>query len=253
MYTHTQGNGTDVVLLHGWGMHGDIWFNIAAQLAKTFRVTTVDLPGHGRSQTEKSEHNFINLTNKVVDATPQPAVWIGWSLGGMIAMRAAIDHPELITKLVLIASTPKFVASGGWPHAMAPEVLESFAQDLEQDYRGTLLRFLSLQTRGSQQARQDMRQLRERLFCHGEPDIAALRIGLQLLRETNLTTEITRIRCPALLIMGDKDMLTPPGSGEKTVQLLADGRLQIIPGAGHAPFLSHPQQVIESITTFIHE
>ena len=68
-----------------------------------------------------------------------------------------------------------------------------------------------------------------------------------------MRAEIANIRCPTLLLMGEKDMLTPAQAGEETVRMLTHGHLKIISGAGHAPFLSHPEQLIESITTFIHE
>ena len=136
LFTEALGDGPDLVLLHGWGMHSGILREAAVKLAGHFHITLVDLPGHGRSGPPESEAAFElgALAEQVLEAVPDGAVWLGWSLGGMVAMAAAAMAPERLKGLVLVGASPRFVQDRGWEHAMDPEVLEAFWGDLQRNY-----------------------------------------------------------------------------------------------------------------------
>ncbi len=241
-------------MLHGWGMHSAIWGECVARLAKHYRITLVDLPGHGRSPpSPENMDSLSSLSAAVAEVVPPRAVWLGWSLGSLLALRAALDFPEQVSGLVLVAASACFVQRPGWPWAQAAEILEGFAADLRRDHRGVLLRFLALQSRGSDSARRQLRTLRERLFLHGEPDSKALGAGLQLLRGSDLREELPSIGQPALLIAGGNDALVPPEALVWLADRLPDGHLEMFSGAGHAPFLSHPERFCEMVEIFVNE
>ena len=250
LYTETAGNGPDLILIHGWGLHSGIWNGFASRLESHFRVTRVDLPGHGRSDWQGAA-SLDEWVNAVLAAVPSPAIWLGWSLGGLVAMRAALLAPGRVAALVTIASSPCFVRRPGWQSAMLPSLLETFSTELQQDYARTLNRFLSLQVRGSEHASTVLKTLRSTLLVHGEPDAAGLSAGLELLRTTDLRRELGEITCRTLLLMGERDTLVPQGAGPGTAALLSDVQLVVIEGAGHAPFLAAPEMVAERIINFV--
>jgi pimeloyl-[acyl-carrier protein] methyl ester esterase len=239
LWHERQGSGPDLVLVHGWGMHGGIWGDLPAHLAKHFQVTILDLPGHGRSREVSSDLSLAAFTDRVAELCPTPAIWLGWSLGGLIALNAALRHPQTVAQLVLVGATPKFVQAPDWPHAMPAEVFADFARSLTLDYRATLLRFLSLQVSGNESARALLKQLRADMFAHGEPQAAALAAGLAMLEQTDLRARLAESRVPALVVHGSHDRLAPPAAGEYLAAQLPTARLLHIEGAGHAPFLSH--------------
>ncbi|MCL4316289.1 MAG: alpha/beta fold hydrolase, partial [Gammaproteobacteria bacterium] len=142
-----------MVLLHGWGLNSAVWQDTAQELTREFRVTVLDLPGHGRSShtgpCHTDSYGLPQLAQELVQHAPPQAVWVGWSLGGMAALHIAVHYPQRVKKLVLVASTPKFSASPGWAHGIEPEELAQFAEELRADYRKTIQRFLALQLRGS--------------------------------------------------------------------------------------------------------
>ena len=249
LYTETAGNGPDLVLIHGWGLHSGIWDGFAPLLETSFRVTRVDLPGHGRSDWQ-GETSLDEWVDAVLAAVPIPAVWLGWSLGGLVAMRAALMAPGHVAALVTLASSPCFVRRSGWQSAMLPALLETFSAELQQDYAGTLNRFLSLQVRGSEHASNVLKTLRSTLLAHGEPDAAGLSAGLEMLRTTDLRNGLGEIACRTLLLMGERDTLVPQSAGSETAALLAEAQLAVIEGAGHAPFLAAPERVAERIKIF---
>jgi pimeloyl-[acyl-carrier protein] methyl ester esterase len=250
IYSQTTGSGPDLVLIHGWGLHGGIWDEFVPLLETDFRVTCVDLPGHGRSEWQ-GETTLDAMVDALLDAVPHPAAWLGWSLGGLLASRAALRRPARVNALVMLASTPCFVRKPGWQPAMLPALLETFAADLQADYSRTLNRFLSLQVRGSVDANQALKTLRGKLLAHGEPSTAALQAGLDILRTADLREQVCRIHCPVMLLMGERDMLVPVGAGRESLHLFSAARLEVIKGAGHAPFIAQPEIVAGLVQHFL--
>ncbi len=252
LHVESRGRGRDLVMLHGWGMHSGVWGTCHERLASRYRVTLVDLPGHGRSSFSGAEMRTLSsLAAAIAEVVPAGAIWLGWSLGGMVALRAATDLGKRVAGLVVVATNPSFVRRSGWPWAQEAEVLDGFARDLEREYRGLLLRFLALQTRGSEGAHPQLRILRKQLFSYGKPDLRALAAGLELLKRCDLRRELSTLALPALVVAGSNDTLVPAEAAVRLAGLLANARLEVIAGAGHAPFLSHPDSFCEQVEAFI--
>ena len=135
--------------------------------------------------------------------------------------------------------------------ACSPEVLDTFTQGLAGDYRATVQNFLALQTRGDERARETLRLLRSKLASHGEPDPRALRAGLEILRNADLRDDLPRIAAPALVIAGEHDRLTPASAGRELAAALPTARFRLVERSGHAPFLSHPGEVLAEVTGFL--
>lgn len=253
VYFEQTGTGPDVVLIHGWGLHAGIFDDLVDQLASNYRVTTVDLPGHGRSATPDHNFDLDKTADVLAKINSKPAVWLGWSLGALVAMNVANRHAAAVKALVLVSATPRFVKGEDWPHAMGLETLEGFAAGLTEDYQATLNRFLSLQIGKEKNSRELIRRLREQLFIHGEPDPIALAGGLDILRETDLRPQLATIEQPALVINGGRDRLTPPAAGEYLANSLVHGQFCLFEDAGHAAFLSHSQEFTTRLNEFLNE
>src|SRR5471030_1444244 len=137
MHVKVAGSGPDLVLLHGWGMNADVWDEVTALLARQFRVHCVELPGHGRSPV-CAPYTLDALAAMLAAACASRATVCGWSLGGQLAMRWALMNPAQVERLVLIASTPRFVRGPGWESGMEPAVLDAYVHDLAHDPHGAL-------------------------------------------------------------------------------------------------------------------
>lgn len=249
LHIESLGCGPDVVLLHGWGMNSAVWRHVAEELAPDFRLHLVDLPGHGRSD-EIDPGQLENWVAALETALPQPRHLLGWSLGGELALQWALSQPDKTQSLTLVASTPCFAQKEDWPCAMAPETLAQFAAQLEQDWRGTLKRFIGLQAMGDASARSVARELTQELFSHGEPRLAALGKGLELLRDIDLRARVAEVDCPVMLQFGDKDMLTPLAAGQWLANTLPHAKLVVHQGAAHAPFISHLPDFVSALRSF---
>lgn len=248
---HYGEQGPRLVLVHGWGLHGGVWDEVAEALAAHYRVTVVDLPGHGRSPALATGFDLREVAAALADTVAEPAWWVGWSLGGMIATQLAHDHPAQCLGLSLVASNPRFVREADWPHAQPSAVLAQFAEALTQDYRATVQRFVAVQALTSPHAKEEMRRLRASIFAHGEPDPAALAGGLAILAGADLRETLRQLACPVQLIMGTHDTLAPAEAGRQLLATTPGLGLHVIAGAGHCPFMTHREQFIDLLERFI--
>ena len=248
-----RGGGADLVLLHGWGMNAAVWDGLPASLTDGWRVNRIELPGHGASPFDPAWRGRLEWARACLDAAPRRAVWLAWSLGGLVALEAALHAPQRITALVLVTATPRFVRAADWPAAMASETLAEFHDGLLAHPAATLQRFLALQVRGSDAARETLRKLRGELAQRPSPDSDALGLGLDLLCRGDLRGRLDRLARPSLWLFGERDTLVPAAVAQGIATLLPTARLRVIPGAAHAPFLSHPRETARVVASFLAE
>jgi pimeloyl-[acyl-carrier protein] methyl ester esterase len=246
LWWQTAGTGNcHLVLLHGWGLNAEVWHCISEELASHFTLHLVDLPGFGRSR-GFGAMSLDEMAQQVLDAAPQNAIWLGWSLGGLVASQIALSQPERVRALVTVASSPCFSAQEAWP-GIKPDVLASFQQQLSEDFQRTVERFLALQTMGTETARQDARTLKQTVLSLPMPDVEVLNGGLAILKTVDLREPLTALAMPHLRIYGYLDGLVP----RKVVPLLdalwPDSESQVIAKAAHAPFISHPVEFCSAL------
>ncbi len=249
LHVEVVGKGPPLVLIHGWGLHGGVFAPLVDRLSNEFEFHLVDLPGHGHSRENQTPLTLQACVPELLACTPS-AVWIAWSLGGLFALQAAATTPQ-VRALALIAATPCFVRAPDWPHAVETSVFAQFGRELEQDYRGTLERFLALDTLGSEHARAELRTLKENLYARGEPEPRALQQGLALLEESDLRAVLPQLSVPSLWISGRRDRLVPPAAMQAAASLTPHSSYLDIAGGGHAPFLGHADRVAEELRLFL--
>ena len=242
------GHGPDLVAVHGWGMHGGIWAPPLEALGEYFRIHAIDLPGHGYSAGVPWPEDTTALDEMLATAVPADAFWLGWSLGGTLALRQALHGNA--AGLVLCASNPCFLARPGWPHGMDPATFRGFRESLMADPRAALERFLALEVHGSENAGTALRRLRRRALERGTPVPAALARGLTVLGASDLVASLATLSDPVLVLGGRRDRLVPRQALEAATAALADARLVLIRGAAHAPFIGHRSVFTEAITDF---
>lgn len=247
MHLDTQGSGADLVLVHGWAMHSGVFAPLVRELAPHFRLHLIDLPGHGFSRDDGATLDPADCARRIAKAVPR-AIWLGWSLGGLVAMRAALDVPAQVRGLVLIAASPRFVFGDDWPCGVDPSVFAEFGAGLASDYRGTIERFLALEALGSEHARNELRTLKTQVFARGEPALSALSEGLRILDASDFRAEIPRLSMPSVWIAGRRDRLVSAAAMQWAAEQ-SHGRY-VECNSGHAPFLGHAQTLATAIGEF---
>ena len=246
LYTNIQGQGRPLVLLHGWGMNSHVWQPIVPLLSQCAQVICVDLPGHGANS---------HLTLGTLDAAvqqlqahiPANAVIMGWSLGGIIAQALAHQFPERVAGLILVASTPKFVAETAWTHAVSPDILATFAQNLQTDYLGTVKRFFALQFLNTKTDTRAVNALRDTIMAQPASQ-QALVDGLEILRTADFSTQ--PVSCPTQWVLGRLDKLIPASLADALPEM-GYKHIALLPQAAHVPFVTHSELFMEHIGAFL--
>jgi pimeloyl-[acyl-carrier protein] methyl ester esterase len=220
----------DLVFLSGWGFDSRVWQPVAERLSDKFRIA-YDL-----------------------DAAPAGAIACGWSLGAIRVLKSAVvacnaPHGVRLAKLVLVGATPRFVQAPDWPCAQPPDLLDGFAAAVAADPRAALRRLAALLNQGDERARELTRKLTA-LINERIDDDTTLAAGLAELRDTDLRKSAVVVRLPTLLIHGERDPLMPLAAGRWLAEHMPDARLEIFPGAAHAPFLSQPDRFVEMLQRF---
>lgn len=234
----------DLVLVHGWGMNAGIWSGVQQPLAQRFRLHCLELPGHGQRPWQ-GEKGLNAWTQALLETAPDRAIWLGWSLGGQLALQAALLAPQRVERLLLCTTAPRFVQAQDWPHAMPAEVLEHFAASLQQEHQATLDRFLALQVRGAEDGRATLRQLRAALADRPPARPEALTEGLRLLQGTDLRAALAELSQPVHWCFGERDQIIPAALAQEVARLLPTGNIRVLDRAGHAPFVSHARDWLD--------
>ncbi len=240
-----------LVLLHGWGMHSGVWEAFLPLLTPHARVRCIDLPGFGRSAGLPVPTSLESMTGVLQDVAPAQSIWVGWSLGGLLAMEMASRFPLQVSRLVLIAATPCFVERDDWPVAMPAQEFSAFAESVRRDAASALTRFLVLQCQGSVSVRQDLRYLQS-CMAQGMPASSeALQQGLALLGNSDCRARVSELSVPVLCLLGQKDALVPASVASAPSFLPPSSVVRVVEGAAHAPFLSHPTVCANAVRDFI--
>ena len=232
---HGSGEEGDLVLLHGWSLNLRVWDTVVHELAPHFRVIAIDLPGHGHSdwdpraitpaaQAWRVHETLAPLTERYT--------LLGWSLGGQLALDLAAALPAGVERLVLIATTPKFLKSPTWRCGTPRPLLARGSSP------GTAARVLA--------------KLRRALRTHGSARPEALTAGLARLRDGDLRKALPMVHVPALVIAGQRDRIIRPAASRALAAALPNAHYVEVAGAAHAPFLSHPVQFLRQLNGFLH-
>ncbi|UAJ65450.1 pimeloyl-ACP methyl ester esterase BioH [Candidatus Schneideria nysicola] len=244
------GNGNiKLVLLHGWGLDSKVWLPILKQLQSSFQLYLIDLPGYGINY-NSSFLNLEKMIEEIIDIAPINALWLGWSLGGLIATKIAIQNKN-VSGLITVASSPKFCSceKGYWP-GMNSKMLDHFAQQLKMNYLNTINRFIHSQIIMKKSVKYSKILEKNIVFTQKIPSSQTLDIGLNLLKSYDLRSILSKINLPILHIYGRLDNLVNYKIVSIVDTLSPNSTSIIFKRAFHAPFISHPNLFSRTIINF---
>jgi len=234
-----------VILLHGWGLNSGVWQPLLALFNEpsnsNFQFITIDLPGFGiNSDVELTPYTLDNICQHIEQTIAQPAVYLGWSLGGLVATQMSLTYPEKVLGLVTVTSSPYFVeqSDNDWP-GIKENVLASFHNQLTQDTEKTIRNFLKIQAMGSPHIRQDLKLITQLVMAHDLPSQQTLNDSLNLLSDCDLRKDLAKLKLPFLRLYGQNDSLVPKSVLNQISLLAPESEQYLFENASHAPFISH--------------
>jgi pimeloyl-ACP methyl ester carboxylesterase len=210
------GSGPFLLMLHGFTLSGEQWEYFIPDLMKKYTVVVVDLPGHGNSQSEAISYSFSRMATlmlELLEALEIPQTFgIGHSAGSIILFHMALQAPEKIKALTLVA----------FAHKMSEEGINLLLHDKFEDADEEFQRFYKkIHPGGAKQI--------EAIFKH-ENALAQHPEDIDFLPEM-----LFPIQTPVLLVIGDRDFYFPMDFALKTYQNLPKASLWTIPAQNHLP------------------
>ncbi|MDT3379769.1 alpha/beta hydrolase [Labrys neptuniae] len=244
-----EGEGTrPLVLVHGVGSYLEAWDGVVERLAPHFRILRFDLRGHGGSARVKGRYEIDDFVRELLALADNAGfgrfALAGFSLGGLIAQRAALDHPGRIESLLLLATV------AGRNEDEKERVLNRLrllqTKEPGSHYDNSVGRWFS---EAFQHANPDlMARLRQRNAAN-DPDCYAA--AYRVLAESDFGDEIGAIACPTLIATGEEDQGSNPRMARLMHERIANARLDILSGKRHSILIEAPAEVARLMRSFL--
>jgi pimeloyl-ACP methyl ester esterase len=237
------GSGTPIVFIHGWCMSSAVWRLQREGLPDTFRVITVDLPGHGKSSPHAGMFSIkgcaIDLAGFFESLGLHNALLAGWSLGSMIALESFPGLRDRLCGLVLIAGTPRFTQCDDFPYGLSRLEVEGMTGKVQRSLRRALEGFITrMFAPGELDEPSQASKVQELLSSLPLPTTDAALQALDALVETDLRDRLALIDLPTLVMNGDCDVICLPQASGYLAHRIPSARQVLFAGCGHAPFLT---------------
>ena len=240
------GRGEPVVLVHGLADDHRAWRRVVAPLMLTRRVVLYDLRGHGGSPLGDADGSLAQLGADLVElldaAAIERATIAGFSLGGTIAMRAALDAPDRVSALALIGTSSRVnSAARGWYEERAALVANA-----DSELRATL----DKDTEDVYRNRPEEIEAGLRIRRESTTDprgFANACLAMASLNEAPLDGELDAITQPTVIVAGDNDQHCPPRASEIIAEKIEGSTMRVLDDTGHPLPVERPDEVAEAI------
>jgi pimeloyl-[acyl-carrier protein] methyl ester esterase len=243
LWYEDRGSGTPIVFIHGWCMSSAVWRLQREGLSDSFRVITIDLPGHGNSPSPAGGFHIngcaIDITGLFDFLQLHHAVLAGWSLGSLIALESCVQLRERLAGLVLIAGTPRFTQGEGFPYGLPRIEVDGMISKVQHSLRRALEGFSArMFASGELDDPSLAAMIRELLSSVPQPTTDVAIQALDALAESDLRDRFALIDLPTLIMNGDCDVICLPQASTFLAQQILSARQIQFTGCGHAPFLT---------------
>jgi len=244
------GRGEPLILVHGLADDHRAWRRALPDLMLRHRVILYDLRGHGETSLGVPDGTLRQLGGDLVSLMDaigiDRAAVAGFSLGGTIAMRVAIDHPERVGRLALVATSSRV------GHAAA----DWYRQRVEMVDRGDPQLHATLNQDAADVYAESATELKEGLLIRRQStaDPGGYRnacAAMAALNASPLDPELPRITAPTLIVASELDRHCPPKAAEIICAGIKGSRLEVIPGAGHPIPVERPRELAHFMNSFL--
>lgn len=251
IYFDDTGNGPPLLMIAGFSAARGVWGWQVPAFASHLRVIAIDNRDAGESEPETAPYTIADMASDAIallDALdiPQASV-LGHSMGGFIALRAALDYPERVNRLVLVSTS----AAGG-PAPARPVTLPDRATWIEDPVERTMRRYAGIAAPGYFDAHPDkLRAVGEWVRGNRLTFEGMARQSQAAQTRPDAHARLPEITAPTLVIHGDADPTIPLRAGEELAGGIPSARLLLMPGVGHVPHLERTAEFNAAVLEFL--
>ena len=245
LYRIVEGSGSRVVLVHGFTQTHVSWHEVASDLARDHEVVAVDAPGHGQSSLVCAS---LSQAAALLGEAGGRAVYVGYSMGARMALRLAIDRPDLVRGLVMVGGTAGIADAAERAGRRCSD--EALGDRIEAD---GVRKFLA----------EWMNQPMFSWLAHDPADQAArhrntaaglassLRLAGTGTMDPPWWDQLSTITAPTLVLAGRRDQKFTALGKQLAERIGPEATFAAIEGAGHAAHLEQPRVFIETLRQFL--
>jgi len=241
-----SGSGPAVLLLHGYPLDGAMWSGVARVLMTGFRVIKPDLPGHGENPVPapSSLEFHADFVEAILAQLPGPVGMAGFSMGGYVALALMKRRPEKIRALALVDSRAGADDAAGKARREEGIALVH-AQGVEAIAQAMVPKLLSPEGL----KKPDLVERLTRIIKRQKAETVAADLAAMRDREDR-TGLLPSVGVPALMIVGEQDILTPPADSQAMAAAVPGARLVTIQAAGHLAPMERPRATAAALGDF---
>jgi malonyl-ACP O-methyltransferase BioC len=245
LFYEDTGAGPTLLFVHGWAMSGRVWSYQQEQFAATHRVITLDLRGHGASSVPATGPTIDDFAADIETLLKRldlnRVTLVAWSMGVSATLRAFPAIRDRIAGLVFVGGTSRFTTGDGFLHGLPPDEVRGMALRLKRQYGRTMEEFFRGMFAEGEVDSDHYRQIVQDIVKAGQlPESRVALQSLESLAAADLRSSLAAMDRPTLLIHGEEDRICLPGASRYMAEQISGARLELLPGIGHAPFLSRP-------------
>jgi len=255
LHYEVSGIGSSVVLCHGYtGSHQDWMFQIPV-LSQNYQVVTMDHRGHGSSDAPSLDdaYSIPIFANDVYDLLNYLGITkcclVGHSMGGFIALQLTLEHPDLISSLVLVDTSSGLIDIPGYTELRVrlDEIARKDGMQAAFEYNAqhnplTQKRF---------EKYPELREISKRKMCETSVD-GYIYAGRAILQWQGVTTRLGEISAPTLVVVGEEDDGFRQPS-EVSAKGISNAKLHVVSQATHSPHEERPEVFNELLIGFLAE
>jgi sigma-B regulation protein RsbQ len=244
-----------MVFAHGFGCDQNMWRFITPAFADDYRIVLFDYVGSGKSDLGAYDsHRYSTLDGYAQDVLDvchalelENVIFVGHSVSGMVGILAAIREPSLFDQLVLVGPSPRYINDAAYVGGFERKDIEELLDTMDKNYIGWA-NFLA----PAIMKNPDHPELAAELtasFCSTDPVIARRFAEATFFADNR--QDLAKVRVPSLILQCAEDIIAPSAVGEYMHRELPDSTLHLMNATGHCPHMSHPEETIEAIRSYL--
>ncbi len=243
-----------IVFVHGFGCGQHMWRHVAPSFETDFQVVRLDLPGSGdadESSYDPQRHSSLegyrdDLAALLVELELSAVVLVGHSVASMIGVLLQIDRPDLVSRLVLVAPSARYVDTADYVGGHSEADIDELLDLMSRNHLGWQDPLAQMVAGGPDAAAKG--EL-EQAFCRTRPEHAAQFANVTFRGDNR--ADLPHVTAPTLVLQSSDDAVAPQSAGQFVRDAIPDAEYRLVETRGHAPHLTAPQETLTAIREFL--
>jgi sigma-B regulation protein RsbQ len=253
---NVSGRGTQPILFaHGFGCDQNMWRFLVPAFENDYRVVLFDYVGSGKSEASAYDfERYATLDGYAADVLDiiealdlRDVIFVGHSVSSMVGVLAANRAPERFSKLIMVGPSPRYINDEGYAGGFERADIEGLLDLMDKNYIGWA-NFLAPVIMKNDERPELTRELSES-FCSTDPKITRRFAETTFFADNR--ADLAHVRVPSLIMQCSEDAIAPVEVGSYLHRTLPHSTFRLLKATGHCPHISHPEETIEAIKTYL--